>query len=116
LLDVSAESLHIAIDVSVTGEQVCGYVSVGGRQPKPFSGWLELIVALDEILGGPPPQAIPTRTPARREPPARHPSRRGQPGPPTRPSRPPSLRPASRVDRTRGMTLTSIVVNASASI
>ena len=50
---MSAQSLHIAIDVTVSGEHVCGQLSDGVRQPKPFSGWLELIVALDEILGPP---------------------------------------------------------------
>jgi hypothetical protein len=50
---VTAQSVHIAIDVTVTGEHVCGQVSDGVRQPTPFSGWLELIVALDEILGPP---------------------------------------------------------------
>jgi hypothetical protein len=54
LLEVSAQSLHIAIDVAVTGEHVCGHVSDGVGQPKPFSGWLALIVALDEILAPPP--------------------------------------------------------------
>jgi hypothetical protein len=62
LLEVSAQSLHIGIDATVTGEQVCGHVNDGVGQPKPFSGWLGLIVALDESLAPRPasdPEPIP---------------------------------------------------------
>lgn len=51
LLYVSAQSLHIAIDVVVTGDQICGQVCDSVGQPKPFAGWLGLIAALDGLLG-----------------------------------------------------------------
>jgi hypothetical protein len=53
LSSVSAHSLHIAIDVTVRGEELCGHVSDGVAQPKQFSGWLGLIAALDELLAHP---------------------------------------------------------------
>jgi hypothetical protein len=51
LSDVGAQSLHIAIDVVVTRGEIRGEVCDGVRQPKPFSGWLGLIGALDGLLG-----------------------------------------------------------------
>ena len=53
VVPVSCQRLHIAIDVSVTGEQIQGHVRSGQRQPKPFRGWLALIGVLDGILGPP---------------------------------------------------------------
>lgn len=53
VVPVSCQNLHIAIDVSVTAEQIQGHVRDGHRQPKPFRGWLALIGVLDEILSPP---------------------------------------------------------------
>ena len=48
---MSDQRLHIAIDVSVAGEQIQGHVSDGAGQPRRFSGWLGLIGELDAMLG-----------------------------------------------------------------
>jgi hypothetical protein len=53
LSGVSDRTLHIAIDVTLVDQQIEGHVREGGRQPKPFSGWLGLIGALDGILTPP---------------------------------------------------------------
>jgi hypothetical protein len=53
LSSVSDHVVHIAIDVSFADEQIYGRVADGTRQPQPFSGWLGLIGALDQILGSP---------------------------------------------------------------
>jgi hypothetical protein len=47
---VTAQSLHLALDVVITDEQFRGQVCDGVGQPKPFSGWLGLIAALDALL------------------------------------------------------------------
>jgi hypothetical protein len=48
---VAAQSLHLALDVEITDDQLCGQVCDGVGQPRPFSGWLGLIAALDALLG-----------------------------------------------------------------
>jgi hypothetical protein len=53
LLVVSDQVLHIAIDVSFVDEQIQGQICDGLRRPKPFSGWLGLIGALDGMVGSP---------------------------------------------------------------
>jgi hypothetical protein len=53
LLRVSDQLVHIAIDVSITGEQIRGHVCDGVRAPRAFSGWLGLIGELDGMLGTP---------------------------------------------------------------
>jgi hypothetical protein len=53
LSGVSDRTLHIAIDVTFVDEQIQGHIRDSGRQPKPFSGWLGLIAALDGILTPP---------------------------------------------------------------
>jgi hypothetical protein len=50
---MSAESVHIAIDVRVDGEEISGQAGDGVGQPKQFSGWLGLIGALDALLASP---------------------------------------------------------------
>lgn len=50
---MSAESVHLAIDVRVDGEEISGQASDGLAQPKPFSGWLGLMGALDVLLASP---------------------------------------------------------------
>jgi hypothetical protein len=55
LVSVTDQVVHIAIDVSFDDEQIQGQVSDGTRPPKPFSGWLGLIGALDGMLGPPRP-------------------------------------------------------------
>jgi hypothetical protein len=62
VVPVSRQDLHIAIDVSVTGQQIQGHVRNGQRQPKPFRGWLGLIGVLDGILGPPLERDDPTST------------------------------------------------------
>jgi hypothetical protein len=51
LFVVTAQSFHLALDVVVTDDQLRGQVCDGVGQPKPFSGWLGLIAALDGLLG-----------------------------------------------------------------
>lgn len=48
---MSDQTMHIAIDVSLTGDQIQGQVGDGVGAPTPFSGWLGLIGQLDELLG-----------------------------------------------------------------
>lgn len=50
LSDVTAQSIHLALDVVVTNDQPSGQICDGVGQPKPFSGWLGLIAALDALL------------------------------------------------------------------
>lgn len=47
---VSAQTRHIAIDVRIDGEEISGEAGDGMGQPTPFSGWLGLIGALDELI------------------------------------------------------------------
>ena len=65
LVGVNDKVVHIAIDVSFADEQIQGQVCDGVGQPKPFSGWLGLIGALDAMLGAPhpPDTAATARTP-----------------------------------------------------
>jgi hypothetical protein len=50
LFGVTAQSIHLALDVVVTDDQLSGEVCDGVGQPKPFSGWLGLIAALDGLF------------------------------------------------------------------
>jgi hypothetical protein len=50
---VRAETMHIAIDVRVDGDEIRGEARDDTDQATPFVGWLGLIVALDRLLGGP---------------------------------------------------------------
>jgi hypothetical protein len=50
---VSAQTVHIAIDASVDGEQIRGHIGHGISGPRAFTGWLELIGALDGLLSVP---------------------------------------------------------------
>jgi hypothetical protein len=50
LLCVTSQSFHLALDVVVKDDQLRGQVGDGVGQPKPFSGWLGLIAALDALL------------------------------------------------------------------
>ena len=50
LFHVTAQSFHLALGVVVTDDQLLGQVCDGAGQPKPFSGWLGLIAALDGLL------------------------------------------------------------------
>lgn len=47
---VSDQVLHIAVDVNYAGEEIHGQVCDGVRAPRPFSGWLGLIGALDSMM------------------------------------------------------------------
>jgi hypothetical protein len=47
---VRDQRLHIAIDVSVAGDQIQGHVREGESTPRQFSGWLGLIGELDGML------------------------------------------------------------------
>lgn len=51
LCHVTAQSFHVALDVVVTDDQLRGELCDGVGHPKPFSGWLGLIAALDAALG-----------------------------------------------------------------
>lgn len=51
--DVSPESLQIVIDVHVDEDQIVGHASDGVTEPRPFSGWLGLIGALDGLVPTP---------------------------------------------------------------
>jgi hypothetical protein len=51
--------VHIAIDVNIDGDEINGHARDGGGPPKPFSGWLGLIGALDGLLASPSTGAAP---------------------------------------------------------
>ena len=48
--DVSPESMRIVVDVQVDGDQIDGLAGDGVTEPRPFSGWLGLIGALDGLV------------------------------------------------------------------
>jgi hypothetical protein len=48
---MSDQTMHIAIDVNLTDDQIQGHVGDGVGTPTPFSGWLGLIGQLEELLG-----------------------------------------------------------------
>jgi hypothetical protein len=50
---VGDQVLHIAVDVDCSGDEIRGEVCDGVRAPRPFSGWLGLIGALDTMMGSP---------------------------------------------------------------
>lgn len=51
-----SDQVHIAIDVSVDEDQIHGHLGDGVGQSTAFSGWLELLGLLDDVLGvGPRP-------------------------------------------------------------
>ena len=52
-LGVGDQVLHIAVDVDCSGEEIRGEVCDGVRAPRPFSGWLGLLGALDVMIGSP---------------------------------------------------------------
>ena len=47
---VTSQRFHLALDVVVKDDQLRGQVCDGAGSPKPFSGWLGLIAALDALL------------------------------------------------------------------
>jgi thioredoxin-dependent peroxiredoxin len=53
LCSVSASTLHISVDVAIADGQIRGHVFDGAAPRRPFSGWLGLIAALDELIGRP---------------------------------------------------------------
>jgi hypothetical protein len=54
LLGVSDQVLHIAVDINRAGDEIRGQVCDGVGAPRPFSGWLGLLGALDAMIGSPP--------------------------------------------------------------
>jgi hypothetical protein len=47
---MSIETRHIAIDVRLDGDAISGRAGDGTGRPKAFEGWLELLLALDQLL------------------------------------------------------------------
>ena len=47
---MSVQVRHIAIDVLLDGDAISGRADDGTGSPKPFQGWLELLMALDGLL------------------------------------------------------------------
>ncbi|WP_157592114.1 hypothetical protein [Solirubrobacter soli] len=43
-------TLHIDLDLHVTGGDVEGRAATDGQPERPFSGWVELLAALDAII------------------------------------------------------------------
>jgi len=43
-------TLHIDLDLRVTGEGVEGMAATEGQPERPFEGWVELLAALDAIV------------------------------------------------------------------
>lgn len=59
-------ALHISLSVEVDGDAVCGHADDGCCPPRPFTGWMGLIAALDALLDdhpADPPGSAPSTTP-----------------------------------------------------
>jgi len=50
---LAAQTVHIELDVRIDGDEISGHACEGEGKPKPFSGWLGLIGALDGLLSTP---------------------------------------------------------------
>lgn len=50
---MAAQTVHIELDVRIDGDEISGHACEGEGKPKPFSGWLGLIGALDGLLSTP---------------------------------------------------------------
>jgi hypothetical protein len=46
------DPLHIDLDLHVHGDEVTGRAASDGQAERDFSGWLELIAALDALISG----------------------------------------------------------------
>lgn len=55
---VSSESIHLAIDVLVDGEEIRGHAGDGLGPPTQFSGWLGLMGVLDVLLAAAPSRGV----------------------------------------------------------
>jgi hypothetical protein len=42
--------LHIDLDLHVSGAEVEGHAATEGQPERPFTGWVELLAALDAII------------------------------------------------------------------
>jgi hypothetical protein len=51
LSPMSDQTMHIAIEVRIDGDEISGRAGDGTDQPKAFQGWLGLLLALDGLLG-----------------------------------------------------------------
>jgi hypothetical protein len=51
LCPMSDQTMHIAIEVRIDGDEISGRAGDGTDQPKAFQGWLGLLLALDGLLG-----------------------------------------------------------------
>jgi hypothetical protein len=49
-LTMADGTLHIDLDLHVTGGDVEGRAATDGQPERPFSGWVELLAALDAII------------------------------------------------------------------
>ena len=43
-------TLHIDLDLHVTGGEVQGRAATDGQPERPFTGWVELLAALDRLI------------------------------------------------------------------
>jgi hypothetical protein len=50
LVAMNADIAHIEIEVRVEGEAISGEARGDAGRPRPFTGWLGLIGALDDLL------------------------------------------------------------------
>jgi hypothetical protein len=49
-LTMADGTLHIDLDLHVTGGEVEGQAATEGQPERPFEGWVELLAALDSII------------------------------------------------------------------
>ena len=49
-LTMADGTLHIDLDLRVTGGDVEGQAATEGQPERPFAGWVELLAALDAII------------------------------------------------------------------
>lgn len=50
--------MHITIDVTVDEDHLRGHIGDGVGQSTAFSGWLELLAHLDDLLGADPRPSV----------------------------------------------------------
>ena len=48
--DMDDGPLHIDLDLRLHGDEVAGRAATEGRGEQTFTGWLELLAALDELI------------------------------------------------------------------
>lgn len=54
MMDSSADTIRVTLELQRAGERIVGLLHDGGRTPQAFDGWLELGTLLEEARRGTP--------------------------------------------------------------